>query len=213
MNDGPLTAKRLGLISCQSCHFLCRHPPLAEGQCACCPRCGSELHQRTPNSLGRCWALITAALLLYLPANLLPMTITSSLGKEQTDTIMSGVLYFLHTGSWAVALLIFVASIVIPLMKLLVLVFLLLSVQFRARWRPRERTQLYRLTDAVGRWSMVDIFVVTILVAVVKLGTVANIDAGPASGYFASLVVITMMAAESFDPRLIWDALEDRDER
>jgi paraquat-inducible protein A len=212
MNDGTLTAKQLGLISCHECHFLCRRPPLAATQRNYCPRCGVALHQRIPNSLGRTWALLIVAIILYLPANLLPMTITSSLGQPQVDTIMSGVLYFLHDGSWAVALVIFVASIFIPLMKLLILIFLLLSVQLRSNWRPRERTQLYRLTDLVGRWSMVDIYVVTILVALVKLGAIANIEAGPASRYFATLVVITMLAAESFDPRLIWDALEKKHE-
>lgn len=213
MQNGALTAKQLGLISCHDCHFLARRPQLAGQQHAACPRCGAVLHQRTPNSIGRTWALLLVALLLYLPANLLPMTITTTFGQQQTDTIMSGVLYFLRDGSWVVALVIFVASIVVPLMKLLILFFLLLSVQLRSNWRPRERTQLYRLTEAVGRWSMVDIYVVTILIALVKLGAVANINAGPASGYFATLVVITMLAAESFDPRLIWDALEDNDER
>ncbi len=209
MNEAGMTAKQLGLISCHACHFLSRRPRLVGNQLAYCSRCGAVLHQRTPNSLGRTWALVITALLLYLPANLLPMTITSSLGDQQTDTIMSGVLYFMHNGSWAIALVIFVASIFVPLMKMLILTFLLLSVQFRSNWRPRDRTQLYRLTEVVGRWSMVDIYVVTILVALVKLGSVANIDAGPASGYFAALIVITMLAAESFDPRLIWDALEE----
>ena len=209
MTEGTMTAKQLGLISCHDCHLLSRRQQLVGNQRAYCPRCGAALHQRTPNSLGRTWALVIAALLLYLPANLLPMTITSSLGDQQVDTIMSGVLYFMHNGSWAVALIIFVASIFVPVMKILILIFLLLSVQFRSNWRPRDRTQLYRLTDVVGRWSMVDIYVVTTVVALVKLGAVGNIDAGPASGYFAALVVITMLAAESFDPRLIWDALED----
>jgi paraquat-inducible protein A len=209
--SGP-TARQLGLINCHACRLLCPPPPLNNRQHRCCPRCGAILHERIPNSLSRCWALITAALFLYLPANLLPITITSNLGQQQTDTIMSGVLYFLRSGSWMIALIIFVASILIPLMKLLILIFQLLLVQLGSGWRPRERTQLYRLTTAVGRWSMVDIFVVTILVALVKLGAVANIDAGPACSYFAGLVVITMLAADSFDPRLIWDALEVDDE-
>lgn len=208
MNNVVPTAKQMGLISCHDCHLLSRSDPLAANVKAYCPRCGAALHQRKPNSLARTWALVIAALILYLPANLLPMTITSSLGQQQADTIISGVIYFLYEGSWGVAVVIFVASIFVPLMKLLILSFLLLSVQFQSVWRPRDRTRLYRLTEVVGRWSMVDIYVITILVALVKLGAVANIDAGPASGYFAALVIITMLAAESFDPRLIWDALE-----
>lgn len=212
MNEQALTAKQLGLVSCHDCHFLSQRPQLAGGQQAFCPRCGAVLHQRTPNSLGRTWALVIAALFLYLPANLLPMTVSTTLGDQQSDTILSGVIYFVHEGSWAVALIIFVASIFIPLMKILILSFLLLSVQFRSKWHLRDRTRLYRLTDVVGRWSMVDIYVVTIVVSLVKLGAIGNIDAGPASGYFAALVVISMLAAESFDPRLIWDVLEETDD-
>ncbi len=212
MKTAALTAKQLGLVSCHDCHHLSQRPQLTDDQQAYCPRCGAALHQRTPNSIARTWALVFAALILYVPANLLPMTISTTLGDQQSDTILSGVIYFMHEGSLGIALVIFVASIFVPMMKILILSFLLLSVQFRSRWRPRDRTRLYRLTDVVGRWSMVDIYVVTIVVALVKLGAIGNIDAGPASGYFAALVVITMLAAESFDPRLIWDALEERDD-
>jgi paraquat-inducible protein A len=177
---------------------------------AFCPRCGAELHMRKPNSIRRTWALVISALILYIPANVLPMTVTTSLGHKQSDTILSGVIYFIKTGSWGIALVIFVASIFIPLLKLLIIAYLLVSVQSKSCWRPRDRTQLYRFTEAVGRWSMVDIYVVTILVALVKLGVFANIDAGPAAVYFASVVVISMFAAESFDPRLIWEPWEEK---
>jgi paraquat-inducible protein A len=137
------------------------------------------------------------------------MTVTSALGTTQADTIMSGVIYFIHSGSWEIAAVIFIASVFVPLLKLLILIILLISVQLRSHWRPKDRTMLYRLTEMVGRWSMLDVYVVTILVALVKLGAVATIEAGPAAVYFAAVVVITMIAAESFDPRLIWDALEE----
>ena len=150
-----------------------------------------------------------AALVLYLPANLLPITVTTAIGTRQADTILSGVIYFMQTGSWEIAAVIFIASVFVPLAKLVILILLLVSVRFRWRWRPRDRTVLYRLTELVGRWSMVDIYVVTILVALVRLGAVATIEAGPAAVYFAAVVVLTMFAAESFDPRLIWDALEE----
>lgn len=204
------SARRLGLIACTDCHLLSRRPRQAlPGEVPHCPRCGSELHQRKPNSLVRTWALVLTAMIFYVPANMLPMTLTTTLGKVQADTILSGVIYFIHSGSWEIALVIFTASIFVPFMKFLVLISLLLSVQFKSLWRPKDRTALYRITEAVGRWSMVDIYVVTILVALVKLGMLVDIEAGPAAVYFASVVVITMLAAESFDPRLIWDVVED----
>jgi len=169
------------------------------------------LHRRKPNSVSRTWALVIAAFVFYLPANLLPMTHTTSLGHVQSDTIMSGVIYFVQSGSWPVALVIFVASVFVPLLKLLILTLLLISVQRRSNWRPVDRTRLYRLTEAVGRWSMVDVYVVTILVALVNLGALANITPGPAAIYFAAVVVITMFAAMAFDPRLIWDVMENPD--
>jgi len=155
------------------------------------------------------WALLLAAAIMYIPANVLPMTITSALGSVQADTIMSGVIYFMHSGSWEIAAVIFIASIFVPMAKLAILIFLLVSVQLRSRWRPRDRTVLYRITELAGRWSMVDVYVVTILVALVKLGAVASIEAGPAAVYFACVVVLTMLAAESFDPRIIWDVIEE----
>lgn len=125
---------------------------------------------------------------------------------------MSGVIYFLFHGSPEIGVVIFTASIFLPILKLVVLAYLLISVQRKSAWRPRDRTKLYRIIEAIGRWSMVDVFVVTILVALVKLGVFASIDAGPAAVYFAAVVVTTLIAAESFDPRLIWDALEEKHE-
>ena len=199
----PATARSLGLVRCHDCSLL------AAAHLQTCPRCGARLHLRKPDSLGRTTALVLAALVLYLPANLLPITVTTAIGTRQADTILSGVIYFMQTGSWEIAAVIFIASVFVPLAKLIILVLLLVSVRFRWRWRPRDRTVLYRLTELVGRWSMVDIYVVTILVALVRLGAVATIEAGPAAVYFAAVVVLTMFAAESFDPRLIWDALEE----
>ena len=132
----------------------------------------------------------------------------TSLGHVQADTIMSGVIYFIKTGMWPIALVIFTASVFVPLIKLIILTYLLISVQRHSQRRQKDRTALYRITEAVGRWSMVDIYVVTILVALVKMGALANIEAGPGALYFGAVVVITMFAAESFDPRLIWDARE-----
>jgi paraquat-inducible protein A len=213
MKPAPLTAMRASLISCHNCHLLCKAAPVVKGLSVSCPRCGSQLHSRKPNSIARTWALIIAAFIFYIPANVLPITTVISLGKSQSDTIMSGVIYFVKSGSWPIALVIFVASVFVPLMKLFLLTFLLISVQRKSQWRPKDRTRLYRITEAVGRWSMVDIYVVTILVALVKLGSLATIEAGPGTIFFAGVVIITMFAAMSFDPRLIWDAQEPNDER
>ena len=202
------TARGSSQISCHSCHLLCQVRQPYNGVALICPRCGSALHQRKPNSIMRTWALVLAACIFYIPANLLPITIVVSFGKTQTDTIMSGVIYFISTGMWPIALVIFVASILVPMLKLFILTFLLISVQRKSIWRPRDRTRLYRITEAIGRWSMVDIYVVTILVALVNLGSVATIKAGPGAAFFAAVVIITMFAAMSFDPRLIWDAEE-----
>ncbi len=173
-----------------------------------CRRCGAFLHLRKPASQARTWALVIAAVILYFPANMLPVTLTTSLGQTQADTILSGVYYFMVTGSWHIALVIFVASVVVPLLKLVVLIYLLISVHFKSVWRPVDRTRLYHLTEAVGRWSMVDIFAITVLVALVRMGALANIEAGPGGVFFAAVVVTTMLAANCFDPRLIWDAME-----
>jgi paraquat-inducible protein A len=202
------TARGSSQISCHSCHLLCRIRVPQKDSSLICPRCGSTMHQRKPNSIKRTWALVLAACIFYIPANLFPVTIVTSLGKAQADTIMSGVIYFIGSGMWPIALVIFVASILVPMLKLIILTFLLISVQRKSTWRPKDRTRLYRITEAIGRWSMVDIYVVTILVALVNLGSLATIKAGPGAAFFAAVVVITMFAAMSFDPRLIWDAKE-----
>ena len=208
MKKTSLTALNASLVSCHSCHLLCKVAAASTGAYAVCPRCGTRLHARKPNSIARTWALVIAAFVFYIPANVLPITRVISFGKAQSDTIMSGVIYFVKSGSWPIALVIFVASVFVPLMKLFILTFLLISVQVKSRWRPKDRTRLYRITEAVGRWSMVDIYVVTILVALVKLGSLATIQAGPGAIFFAGVVIITMFAAMSFDPRLIWDTQE-----
>lgn len=212
MNQSFITARNSSRISCHSCQLLSRIPAGQQNGALICPRCGSTLHQRKPNSIKRTWSLVLAAFIFYIPANLFPVTEVISFGKTQADTIMSGVIYFIASGMWPIALVIFVASILVPMLKLLILGFLLITVQRKSKWRPKDRTRLYRLTETVGRWSMLDIFVVTILVALVNLESLATIKAGPGAVFFAAVVVITMFAAISFDPRLIWDAEEIADE-
>lgn len=202
-------AARHGLANCHVCGLLAvLGQPGARDYC---PRCGTGLHLRKPDSIARTWAFILAAAILYIPANVLPIMVTDTLFGTQSDTIMSGVAYLWHTGSWPLALIVFIASVVVPMLKLMALVVLLISVQTRSNRAPLQRTQLYRLVELIGKWSMLDIFVVALMVALVQLKVLASISAGPATLAFGAVVVLTMFAAMSFDPRLIWDVMETND--
>jgi paraquat-inducible protein A len=201
-----LTARRAGLMACAACRAVYRIP--ADDGAIACLRCGATVRSRKIDSIHRSWALLLAATALYVPANLLPVMRTSSVFASQDDTIMSGIVYLWADGSQPLAVLVFVASIVVPLSKLVILSYLLISAQRHSRLNPQRRTRLYRVLELVGRWSMLDIFVVTLLAALVQLGAIANIDPGPGAAAFGSVVVLTMMATHSFDPRLIWDPLD-----
>lgn len=205
---GGASALAAGLVACSECGLLCRWPGAADGH-AHCPRCASPLHPRKTDSLNRTWALLLAGYVLFIPANLLPITITSSIVGVQADTIMSGVLYFWHEGAYDLAFIIFTASIFVPLAKLLALTVLVWSAQCRSTWEPLQRTRLYRMVEFVGKWSMLDVFVVAMLARLVQFSSLASIEAGPGAIAFALVVVITMFAAMSFDPRLLWDPLEN----
>ena len=200
-------AKDLGLLACHVCGMVSRMPGGEEG--SRCPRCHSTLHSRIPHSLARTWALLLTAMILYIPANLLPVMETTYLGETTTDTIISGVLLFIEEGDWLVAGIIFAASIMIPMLKMASLLYLLISVHKRCVVRKRHRALLYRVTELVGRWSMVDVFVVGLLTALVHMGLISNIYPGIGIMAFAAVVVLTMLAATSFDSRLIWDFTSD----
>lgn len=195
-------------LVCHACRKLAKAPLHATGILSC-PRCGADLHRRKPNSLARAWALLIAAVILYVPANYYPVLSVEVLGKSESDTIFSGVVELFNAGMWEISALVFFASITVPMLKILGLGYLLISVHIKSRWRLRDRTKLYRLIEGVGRWSMIDMFMVSILVALVQLGGVATIEPGVGATCFASVVVITMFAAGAFDPRIIWDAAED----
>ncbi|WP_354673313.1 paraquat-inducible protein A [Cupriavidus alkaliphilus] len=198
------TASGLGLVSCHACDLV--SPRTLEG--APCPRCGATLHHRKPNSLARTWAFLLAAYILYIPANMLPVMVTQSILGTQQDTILSGVIYLWLSGSHMLAVLVLIASIVVPLLKMAILTFLLLSVHFRSSWRIRQQTRLYGLVEVIGRWSMLDIFVVALLASLVRAGALATIIPGGGALAFGAVVVLTMLASLSFDPRLLWDSLE-----
>lgn len=203
---GALTARRAGLVACPTCQLL--SPMAGPGQC---PRCGASLFSRKPNSRQRTWSLLITAAVLYLPANLLPVMRVVNVGHMEADTILSGIIRFARSGSWGLALLIFVASILVPILKLVALTLLLLTEGRVARWRAEHRARLYRLMELVGRWSMVDVFVVTLMVALVELGGLAAVAPGAGAVAFALVVIAGMLAVRSFDPRLVWDALEPVD--
>ena len=196
------TATSAGLLRCDACAMLNRAHGDAELECA---RCGAHLHVRKPNSIARTWAFLVAAAVLYIPANVLPVLHTGTIFERQADTILSGVVHLWTTGSWGLALIVFVASIVVPGAKILSLAFLLVLAQRRSRWGMERRARLYRFTAYIGRWSMVDIFVGATLVALVQFNLVATIRPGPGAIYFGAVVVLTMLASMSFDPRLTWD--------
>jgi paraquat-inducible protein A len=170
-----------------------------------CPVCNSILHPRTPNSVGRTAALVLSSYALYIPANMFPIMSFTQFGKEELHTIIGGIFSLIEKGLMPVALLVLVASILVPLLKLLGLTLLLLFTYFRWPIKARFWTVVYRIIAFVGRWSMLDIFMIAILVSLVNMGGVAKVLAGPAAIAFSSVVVLTMFAAISFDPRLIWD--------
>lgn len=212
-NNQLSSAKSLGLVACHVCGLVSHLPKtvLARNQLPLCARCNATLHSRKPKSLSRSWALLITAYMLYIPANVLPIMDTSSLFNAQRDTIMSGIIYLWRSGSWSLALLVFFASIVTPLFKMIALTFLLLSIQFKNTWHPLQRTSLYRFLKSIGRWSMLDIYMVAILVKLVQVKSLTVINASPGALVFAGVVVLTMLAVETFDPRLIWDsALSDK---
>lgn len=188
------------------CHVCSQVVPLSpHAHDVHCPRCDTPVHHRKPNSLARTWAFWFAAAILYVPANVLPVMKVTSFGKGQGDTILSGVVLLIEAGMWPVAALVFFASITVPVLKLVCLAYLLLSVQFDWHARPRERTQLYRIVEQVGRWSMIDVFMIAILAVLVDLGEIARIEPGAGALAFAAVVILTILASASFDPRLIWD--------
>jgi len=199
-----ITAREAGLVSCDNCGTLA---PL--GSRAVCTRCHATLHSRRPNSAQRVWAWLIAGIICYIPANLYPMLLTNTFGRVSEGTIVGGAIELFEYGAWFVAVVVIVASVVIPVAKFVVIAMLMLGVRYGSRLSAHRRMQLYEITEFIGRWSMIDVFVVAILTALVQLGFIASINPGPAAVAFALSVVFTMLAAQSFDPRLIWDTLEE----
>ncbi len=204
------TAAPQGLAGCATCGLVNRLDPGGRGRCR---RCGETLRPRLPHSLQRTWALLAAATVMYVPANIYPIMTTTSLGQSSPSTIIGGVVELIQMGSWPVAIVIFVASVIVPVGKLVALAWLCLVVGRSSELNAAARTRLYRLTEFIGRWSMIDVFVVAILVALIRAGSLMSITPGPAALAFGAVVVITMLSAMTFDPRLLWDAPLPRSDR
>jgi paraquat-inducible protein A len=197
---------RSGPLACTTCDLIM--PASAEGRK--CPRCGARLSRRKPDAFRRTLALLLAGYLLYIPANLLPVLTLTQVGSIERSTIMSGVFELIHNDLWPLAVIVFVASIVLPLMKLFGLTWMLLAIQLRSGFLLQARTRLFRTIDLIGRWSNIDVFMGSVLVAVLQFGALTSVRAGPGLVAFAAVVIITMFATASFDARLMWDAARGR---
>jgi paraquat-inducible protein A len=197
-----VTGRSLGLLVCLQCHATVRGMNLAHPRC---PRCNAHLFQRKPHSLAVTAALLICAAVLYIPANLLPVMYTRSLLDDERDTIMSGVLVLLHSGSWPIAVLVFIASIVVPLLKIITLAVILFSVWRRSPRLHAERSELFRVVEFIGRWSMLDVYAISLLVALVQIRSLAFVAVGWGALAFGAVVVLTLFAARTFDERLLWD--------
>jgi paraquat-inducible protein A len=196
------TGRGTATLACTVCDLIVH--ATAEG--GACPRCGARLHVRKPDSVRRTLALVIAGFLLYVPANTLPVLTTIRFGYEERNTILSGVIELIRNDLWPLAVIVFVASIVLPLVKLCGLSWMLLATRSHSARALVARTRLYRIIDLVGRWSNIDIFSVSVLVAVLQFGSLTAVHAGQGLVAFAAVVIITMLATTVFDPRLMWDA-------
>lgn len=206
MSRAYVSAAAAGLRGCECCGLVLQ----GAGHDARCPRCGFALHAVKPQSLQRTWAWLATAVILYIPANVLPVMSTASVLGHESHTLLGGIHELWSSGSWELALIVFIASIAVPLLKVAALALLAATAHRRSRWRQRERAALFRLVETVGHWSMLDVFVVVLLVAMVRFGILATV--APEAGLlaFGGVVIATMLASDSFDPRLIWPDDDDR---
>jgi paraquat-inducible protein A len=202
MASNIVSAKVLGVAGCHTCGQAVHMRRQAQVECT---RCGAEVHYRKHDSINRSWAFLIAAFVMYIPANTEPMMRTTSLGSTSSDTILEGVIYFLTHGEWPLALVIFAASVMLPLLKMIAIAYILILTQRASSERKIERTKLYRIAEILGKWSMLDIFVVGLMAGLVQLGSLTTIAPGPACIAFAGVVILTMFAEMALDPKLIWD--------
>ena len=200
------TAREAGLVRCEDCGKISSLVQVSGSEIRRCTRCLAELHSRKSNSINRTWALVIAAAILYLPANILPIMQVDFMGTPEDSTILDGIIYFFQTGDYLVGSIILTASVLVPLFKIIGIIIILLSIHFRRRNWLKHKTGMFRFIEFVGRWSFIDIFVIALLGAMVQFGSLTTIGADPAARYFTAVVVTTMFAAVALDPRIIWDA-------
>ncbi len=193
------------LIGCDTCGLVSRTAPGQD-----CPRCESVMRVRRPEPVGRCWALLIGAAVLYIPSNLLPIMTVTRLARGQPSTILGGVQELIEYRMWPLALLVFTASIAVPMIKLILLAYMLIMTQRRSATGLVRRTRMYRVVEVIGRWSMIDVFMVTILTSLVQMGVLASVTPGLGVVCFAGVVILTMLSARCFDPRVMWDVAEER---
>jgi paraquat-inducible protein A len=211
MNAASSVTKKVAMLGCECCGLVSDVPvESGDPHASACPRCGEALHACKPHSLQRTWAYLIAASLAYVPANFLPLMSTSSGFRRSTHTLLGGIAELWKSDAWGLAMIVFIASIAVPLMKIGTVALLAWSVRYAPRWRQKERARLFRSVEAVGHWSMLDVYVVVLLAAFVRFGSVASVTPEPGLLAFAAVVFLTMLAAQSFDARLIWPASQSR---
>jgi paraquat-inducible protein A len=204
-NPAAVTAREAGLVRCHDCGKLSIDETVGPDEVLRCPRCRATLHVRKPGSLSRTWALVLAGLILYLPANILPMMRVNFMGTPDDSTILDGIIYFFQHGEYLVGGIILTASVLVPLFKIIGIILILLSIRFHWNGWLKHKSVIFRFIEFIGRWSFLDVFVIALLAAMVRFGALTTIEADPAAPYFTAVVVCTMFAALSFDPRIMWD--------
>lgn len=205
-------ARELGMIRCHTCG-LTSDDVLDAAPAAGCPRCGSSLHRRHPDSLRKSSAYLIAALILYVPANLFPVMYTTFIGSSYASTIMGGIIEFWRSGSYGIALVIFIASLAVPCVKFAIMGMLLVTCRRRSTWARPQRTRLYRAVEMIGYWSFLDVLVVAIVSSLVEFHALSETQPRVGILFFGAVVILTMLSAMSFDARLIWDDEHERHSR
>jgi len=200
------SAMAAGIISCHDCGKLVDARDLPQDATLACPRCNADIHFRKVHSISRTWALLITSAILFIPANLLPIMRVDFLGSVDYSTIMDGIIYFFHEKEYGIGLIIFIASVLVPLFKIIGMVIILLSIHFKWKSWLRHKAAMFRFIEFIGRWSMLDIFVIALMSTLVNFATFTSTQAAPAATFFTIVVLCTMFAALTFDPRLLWDA-------
>jgi paraquat-inducible protein A len=200
------SALQHGYLSCRQCHKIII---VSQEKIHYCPRCHSKIHPRIPHSLRWSWSLLLTGFFLYIPANILPIITLNKMWVLRTDTIISGIINLYNIGMMPIAMIVFIASIVVPLVKMIALAYILLAIQFKWQKGILMRSKMYRMVELIGRWSMLDIFVISILLAIVQFGNIASVNLEPAALLFELVVILSMLAALCLDSRLIWDSGSD----